>query len=498
MNSASGDPIPSAANFQQLLPCPDRALVDPLPFLLATRDTGYRSAATAIAELVDNSLQAESRRIRLLLDDDRTCPGGLRIAVLDDGKGMSDGELSVALQFGGSERFGSRSGLGRFGMGLPNSSMSQARRVDVYSWRTAEDVYHSWLDIDEVIAGKRTIPHPRRAVLPPWIPESLTSHGTLVIWTRCDKLAARQASPLAAKLREELGRMYRFALWEGVAIEVNGNAIRPLDPLFLRPSAGLKAKAFGRPLQYEFKSERADSTSVIQVRFSELPVADWQRRSLNERRASGIIGGAGVSVVRAGREIDHGWHLMGGKRRENYDDWWRCEITFEPELDELFGVTHSKQGIRPSPELVALLAPDLEPVARLLNRRVRDTFTATAEQPASLAVRRATRRSHLLPEDTADTSRLTGYRIEARDLTTGDFFQLARADQELHVVLNRRHPFYDRIYRPLADRASTRFGLECVLLAAARALDAGSAQPDAEWVRQLRAKWSDALAAFLT
>ena len=43
--------------------------------------------------------------------------------------------------------------------------------------------------------------------------------------------------------------------------------------------------------------------------------------------------------------------FMGGKRKENYDDWWRWEIRFEPELDEEFGVTHTKQGIRPSEKL---------------------------------------------------------------------------------------------------------------------------------------------------
>ena len=32
----------------------------------------------------------------------------------------------------------------------------------------------------------------------------------------------------------------------------------------------------------------------------------------------------------ANREIDFGWFFMGNKRRENYDDWWRCEVKFEP------------------------------------------------------------------------------------------------------------------------------------------------------------------------
>ena len=65
----------------------------------------------------------------------------------------------------------------------------------------------------------------------------------------------------------------------------------------------------------------------------------------------GIVKAAGVSVVRAQREVAYGWFCMGRKRRENYDDWWRCEVSFEPDLDEYFGLTHSKQGINPTAEL---------------------------------------------------------------------------------------------------------------------------------------------------
>jgi hypothetical protein len=388
-------------------------------------------------------------------------------------------------------------------MGLPNSSMSQARRVDVYSWTEISQVNHCWLDLDEVIAGRPALPEPSGAVLPRWLQQSAPPHGTLVVWSKCDKLAGRRIAPLVAKLIEDLGRIYRFVLWEGVAIEVNGAAVRPRDPLFLRmPRDGLRATAFGSPLQYEIRIDN-ESTSLIRVRFSELPVAEWQNRSVDERRKSGIIGRAGVSVVRAGREIDYGWHLMGGKRRENYDDWWRCEIAFDPDLDELFGVTHSKQGIHPSPELIELLAPDLEATARLLNRRVRDAFLAVAVPQQSLAVRRATQRERLLPptspvEQTVNTSCLCGYRIEARDLPTGDFFQLEQENGNLHLILNRLHPFYHRVYRALSENDGTRFGIECLLLAAARALDTASASPDAEWAGHFRSRWSDALAAFLT
>ena len=67
---------------------------------------------------------------------------------------------------------------------------------------------------------------------------------------------------------------------------------------------------------------------------------------------------AEVAGIRAGREVDYGWFFLGGKRRENYDDWWRCEVRFDPVLDELFGITHSKQAIAKF-EREVLLGKDL-------------------------------------------------------------------------------------------------------------------------------------------
>src|SRR5260370_41028004 len=97
------------------------------PFGLATRDAGYRSLASAIAELLDNSLQAGAKCIRVFLsgEDDRCT----EVAVLDDGAGMKADALRMALQFGGTSRFNDRSGHGRFGMGLPNGSLTHDRRV---------------------------------------------------------------------------------------------------------------------------------------------------------------------------------------------------------------------------------------------------------------------------------------------------------------------------------------------------------------------------------
>ena len=76
-------------------------------FIRAVRESGYVSLATALAELIDNSIQAGATEIELTI----ARPDGAlhpEIEVLDNGAGMSRRELELCLKFGGSSRFDRR------------------------------------------------------------------------------------------------------------------------------------------------------------------------------------------------------------------------------------------------------------------------------------------------------------------------------------------------------------------------------------------------------
>ena len=108
----------------------------------AMRDNGYKNAAYALAELMDNSVQAGAKEVSLLCYETHQIVSQRgrnvinEIAVLDNGEGMSSFVLQKALQFGNGTRLeeNKQTGIGKFGMGLPASSISQARRVDVGTW----------------------------------------------------------------------------------------------------------------------------------------------------------------------------------------------------------------------------------------------------------------------------------------------------------------------------------------------------------------------------
>jgi hypothetical protein len=501
-------------------------------FIQATRDSGYKGTASAVSELIDNSLQAGATKIDVeIIEVDGEFP--VSVSIFDNGSGMDPFTLRQALRFGGSSRFGDRSGLGRYGMGLPNASLSQARRVVVHTWQSsskvrandpAQQVYSSYLDVDEIAAGELSeVPTPKVSKFPP--DQCRGKSGTLVVWERCDRLDNRRVGTVERKLAVELGRRFRHFIWKDVRITINGERVEAVDPLFLHgKTAG--AELFGEELHYEVAIDPTNSkkgTSIVRVRFAELPVHEWGSLSNEEKASRGISKGAGVSIVRAGREVDYGWFFMGEKRRENYDDWWRCEILFDPVLDEAFGITHTKQQVRPSGTLQEILVPDIEELGRTLNSRVRKAHlslkTAIAFQeaaavagkvepslkplPAKTNGRSAATMTELrkrVPELRKQTDEDAPYKIVEATLRESAFFGIGRNGGQIVLALNPEHPFYKQIYRPVAEGGTPRdkelkVALELLLLSAAR-VEAGLTK-GGDAVASFRAEWSDALAAFL-
>jgi Histidine kinase-, DNA gyrase B-, and HSP90-like ATPase len=500
-------------------------------FIQATRDSGYKGTAAALAELIDNSYEAGATRVDVEVR--RSGDGEPNLVVADNGCGMLPSVLRRALRFGGSTRFNSRKGMGRYGMGLPNSSLSHARRVDVYTWTKSNAVWWSYLDVDEIVARRmNAVPVPRRVKIESERKINRSPSGTVVVWSKCDRLDYKYEKALITRLRKTLGQVFRFQLWEGKALCINGTPVLPVDPLFLRNGNNLTgASPYGPPLKYEIRfglPGGRSRASMVLVTFTELPIKKWHRYSNEEKRSYGITKSAGVSIVRSGREIDYGWFFMGKKRKENYDDWWRCEIQFSPELDELFGVTNTKQGIHPTDALKGMLTPDIERTAHDLNSRVRKRYlqvkSDTFESPAK---HQAEDRDHLLepparafmggdkfsaygvshsPKVLRGRKRAVpglAYRVEHKTLEDESFFIPLISSRELVVILNEEHPFYERVYLPIAKNTTDgntrqlyRY-LELMLFAVARAECSIPSSDGQAWARSMREAWSQALATFL-
>ena len=122
------------------------------------RSSGYKSTVYAIAEIVDNSIDAKADEIDIHFCE-RTVQGNSsaerkrlsEIIVTDNGHGMSEDALNKCLTF--AEGSGSDKGrIGTFGFG--NSSISVCRRVEVFSRIEGGSWHFVYLDVDEILASR--------------------------------------------------------------------------------------------------------------------------------------------------------------------------------------------------------------------------------------------------------------------------------------------------------------------------------------------------------
>jgi hypothetical protein len=352
----------------------------------AMRDNGYKNAAYAIAELMDNSIQAGAKTVQLLcadresLVDQRSRKRLHEVAVLDDGCGMDSETLQIALQFGNGTHLSAeqQKGMGRFGMGLPSASISQCQRVDVWSWTDGvENALHSFIDLPEINEGRmRVLPEPQRKPLPEvWRAaagaESFGNTGTLVVWSHVDRVFWRTSKALIDNSEELIGRMYRYWINDGrVSILLKSFSYddpsrvlqerhaKPNDPLYLMSNTSCPAPFDTKPMFNPFPAV-GDNEIPITVRFQgedhlvtvKLSMASEEARDNAGGQSTGSLPhgqhagrNLGVSVVRAGRELelDPTWATTYEPRER----WWGVEIAFDPGLDELFGVSNNKQSAR--------------------------------------------------------------------------------------------------------------------------------------------------------
>ena len=386
----------------------------------ALRNTGYKNIESAVAEIIDNSVEANAKDIFVILREGIAKSGRkvvTEIGFLDNGDGMDEKILGNCLGIGASTRK-ARRGMGRFGVGLPQASLYACPNVEVYSWQDGvENAKRVYLDINKVKEGeqkeiedpiKTTIPEPYNSYVKYqtlFETYDFTKSGTLVIWKQCDRINPKTRGPLTERLEFSLGQKFRYFIHDGVSkikiiCDENLEAavdIAPNDPLFLmedncvlcdpaEPKKVFKpgqnknaespfelytAKGTGTgevnvPIKYYNKNGEIETGSVM-LRFSIVKDKFYDETAFPKGSNPGnyALGKhaakmEGISVVRARREIDFRRFDFYNVINEPQHRWWGCEIVFDPVLDEVFGVANNKQYV----ELKKVDAEDLDPEER--------------------------------------------------------------------------------------------------------------------------------------
>jgi hypothetical protein len=339
----------------------EKIIVEPSTQLLnSMRSIGY-SFESAVADIVDNSIDAGARHIEVDVDVVK----GQFVAILDDGSGMSPESAVEALRIAGTSSDGSDGRLGRFGLGLKTASLSQGRQLTVIS-KTNTEVFGLRWDLDLVIESRSWSlvklnfeELPENSLLDKLL---VQKSGTLVLWQKLDLLLG-DASDISALLSSAVPRLnehlsftyHRFLAGSGkrCSITVNGVSMLPLDPFLttntktqISPEEILEV---GNSL-VKFTAFTLPHVSGLSAEERVRPDLSYQMRDFQ-----------GFYIYRNSRLLSRG-QWFGLAAMNELTKQTRIRVDIPSALDDLWQIDIKKSRAEPPPSFKAHLKTMIEPL----------------------------------------------------------------------------------------------------------------------------------------
>lgn len=489
---------------------------DATRLIYGLRDTGY-NFNTAAADIIDNSIAAHATNVNVVLE--LMNDGRKFVCFGDDGDGMDQETLFKAMRYGAPVR-SDLSSLGKFGLGLKTASTSVCLRLTVISRRSPDDELAklAW-DLEHVEDTNtwEMLREPVSADELDWFEELCGLKGTLVIWSKCDRLLTKEYEQpggtqeqaairrLSERLREHVGLIYyRFldpadARERNVTINIDHEKVEPWNPFY--PA---KAEQVLSDNLQKLEVEMEDgSTAAAHIRAWILP--NQRDLSAEEKKQARISNRAqGFYIHREGRVIQQGGWLGVFGAVEPHTSLLRIEFDFDHQLDHAFKVDVKKSKILFDPALEDELKRRLQPTYREAGNRYRRKEQAAAvergvDHDSANKVIGSTPSTKKPSVESADpktkTATLSNNRgpsirlkvpvetnvdpksiyVEAVDnITTGNLWEPAMRSGEdtgfvTAVRINKHHDFYQKIYQRAAASGYAVEGIDLLMWAFATA-----------------------------
>jgi hypothetical protein len=366
--------------------------------ILELQDNGYKSTVSAISEILDNSIQANAKNVDIIIIKNTTRVEDEidEILVSDDGDGMDEIIFNKALQMSSGSRSKAKTGLGKYGQGLPNSSISQTKRVEVYTVQNGNILYNH-IDLNEIyLSGEPFLPDTEKvkSINIPLIKSGKYKApitGTIVRWVSPNKVKPKTAKTLVSHIEQQIGRTFRYFIdgftdkegkkfkskinvlvydYNGVNYEPNNFSsiknIVPFDPMFLmkntqmnklfpectHPTSELYNEVIKKTFKVKYNEEIVDTDVEIKLSYCRQEERIKYGRNAGDtpfgkkylyRNLIGTSGYNNISIVREGREIDYGNFGFIGDVSDPRERWWSAEIRVEPIIDSIIGIDNKKQ-----------------------------------------------------------------------------------------------------------------------------------------------------------
>lgn len=516
----------------------------PNPGGIATslQSLGYK-IETAIADLIDNSIDAEATHVNVVLELD--IHNQVVVRIEDNGTGMNRDGLISAMRYANGNKSSEK--LGRFGLGLKTASTSMSNLLTVISATdTGGKVFACW-DVDKIRATdswglqigpadvkQRAIFDDAMSTLQALGADSGAVTGTVVEWGRTFGIIkgrggnaplnpANSLVTLIRRVSKHLSLTFQRFLDPNdsraatIVIAVNGEAIVHWDPF-----CEIWATPEDRDGKKEFSFQKEDGTreSVV-VRTFILPDPNSIEDPEFGNYADIGLGRQGIYLYRNARLIE-GPDWFGIGVRETHLNRLRVEISFKGILDELFAldVTKSDAMLDIDPGLQDELSKYLMPLRREADIRTRKARAENASENSTPIEARTTEitigrnlksldipssrtapdGSLVLQGNQGDTTIIdssgepTGQILvlpedespaafvqRQPDLRNGSLWEAAwQSGKGLSVMLNTGHAWYQKAYLPYSDDVALSQAIEYLFFALAQAEYNNSDENDRE------------------
>lgn len=373
--------------YKQVLPDPERVIE-------GLRDTGYQ-LETAVEDIIDNSITAESAVIDLQIDMDFA--GDIGVYIADNGYGMNREELVDAMRYG-SKRRSDPASLGKFGLGLKTASTAFCRQLSVVSRdkNTSSFLKATW-DLDHVAKvgdWMLRISDPSQDELERIKTIAKDGPGTLVIWNKVDRLLKNYSDPggkHAQKalekniqiLKDHIAMVYQRFLdpkdsrGRKVEIRVNGEKVEPWNPFC--PDDPDKSQLVAKEdVQVDF----GDKKVPFSVRAYVLPRKEEFSSTTAWKKSRPGIDMQGIYVYREDRLI-YGPEWLRMFSKEPHLSLLRVEFSFDHKLDDAFHIDIKKSQIILNEELRIWLDKFLIVPRRAADQRYRSGERKKAMEASS-------------------------------------------------------------------------------------------------------------------
>lgn len=328
--------------------------------LESMRSVGY-SLEAAVADLIDNSLDADATSVEIDID----VVEGQRIAFLDNGNGMTQAKAKEALRLAGTVDDDRPERLGRFGLGLKTASISQGRSLSVISRHNGSTIAYRW-DLDHVKnTGSWSLLELEESDWSevPFHAEMLGSaNATLIVWENLDLLLgdAEEPGPFLASTIEPLlrhiGLTYHRLLEpgkDGLRIAINGQPVEAIDP-FLKSNPRTQ---YTPTETIEIGADTVSFTAYTLPHQSGLRQSERGRHDLGEAMRDF----QGFYIYRNKRLISKG-HWFGLTRMGELTKLTRIQVDIPRELDSLWQLDVKKSSTQPPASFKAHLKNMMDPI----------------------------------------------------------------------------------------------------------------------------------------